>query len=373
MTPRHKILQVVLDLEAGGLERMVADLVRGIDRTRFEVELVALSYLGRYGEGLEQVAPVHACRSFPLVSLLWPRRLANLIRRIGPNVVHSHSGVWYKTARAARLAGVRRMIHTDHGRRHVPDYRRDRFFDRRSARRTDVVVAVSDPLARHLGDGLVDPAKVVVIPNGVDARAFAPHPDDGALRAAWGIAPGRPVIVSIGRFDPIKRYDVMVDAFARLRAGHPGPPDAGPVLVIAGEGPDDGLLRQRAVQLGLSDDVLKFPGWIRDVHALHAMATLFSLSSQSEGTSISLLEAMSAGVCPVVTDVGGNGAVLGGGLRHRLVRFGDAAALATAWQAALDDPEARARDAQAARRRVEESYSLDAMVRSYERLYLPEN
>src|SRR6185437_1913858 len=211
VTRRTKVLQVVLDLEAGGLERLVADLVRGIDRSRFDVELLALSHVGRYGEGLEAVAPVHTCRSFPLVSLLWPRKVAGLIRRIAPDVVHSHSGVWYKSSKAARLAGVPRVIHTDHGRRHVPDYRRDRFFDTLAARRTDVVVAVSDPLAKHMANGLVDPAKVQVIRNGVDTKAFAPRPDDGALRASWGIAPGRPVIATVGRFDPIKRYDVMIE------------------------------------------------------------------------------------------------------------------------------------------------------------------
>ena len=367
MTRRTKVLQVVLDLEAGGLERLVADLVRGIDRSRFDVELLALSHLGRYGEGLEAVAPVHTCRSFPLVSLLWPRKVAGLIRRIAPDVVHSHSGVWYKSSKAARLAGVPRVIHTDHGRRHVPDYRRDRFFDTRAARRTDVVVAVSDPLAKHMANGLVDPAKVRVIRNGVDTKAFAPRPDDGALRASWGIAPGRPVIATVGRFDPIKRYDLMIEAFSHLRANGRSP---APALVIAGEGPDEGVLRRRIAELGLSEDDVKLPGWVGDVHPLLALATIFSLSSQSEGTSISLLEAMSAGVCPVVTDVGGNGQVLGENLRHRLVPFGDPKAMAEAWGKVLDDSATRERDGQVARRRVEDVYSLAAMVRAYERLYL---
>ncbi|HEX4632717.1 MAG TPA: glycosyltransferase [Gemmatimonadales bacterium] len=371
MTRRLKVLQMVLDLEAGGLERLVADLVRGIDRSRFDVELLALSHLGREAEGLEAVAPVHTCRSLPLISLVWPRRVATAIRHIAPDIVHSHSGVWYKASRAARLAGVPRVIHTDHGRRHVPDYRRDRFFDRKSARRTDIVVAVSDPLARHMANGLVDPAKVRVIRNGVDTKTFAPHPDDGVLRAAWGIAPGRPVITTIGRFDPIKRYDLMIEAFAHLVKTGDWP--AAPALVIAGEGPDEGLLRHRMAEVGLSADDVKLPGWVRNVHPLLALTTVFSLSSESEGTSVSLLEAMSAGICPVVTNVGGNGQVLGEALQHRLVPFGDARAMADAWRVALADPAARERDAGAARRRVEDVYSLDAMVRAYERLYLERN
>jgi D-inositol-3-phosphate glycosyltransferase len=84
---------------------------------------------------------------------------------------------------------------------------------------------------------------------------------------------------------------------------------------------------------------------------------------------VSLLEAMSSGLCPVVTEVGGNAAVLGPELAHRLVSPEDPEALAAAWQAALGDPAARRSDGTTARARVERHFSLAAMVRSYESLY----
>jgi glycosyltransferase involved in cell wall biosynthesis len=93
------------------------------------------------------------------------------------------------------------------------------------------------------------------------------------------------------------------------------------------------------------------------------------MSSRSEGTSISLLEAMSAGLCPVVTDVGGNAHVLGPALRHRLVPSESPAALAGGWRSALLDPARRVEDAATARRRVEREFGLRAMVRAYENLY----
>jgi glycosyltransferase involved in cell wall biosynthesis len=93
------------------------------------------------------------------------------------------------------------------------------------------------------------------------------------------------------------------------------------------------------------------------------------MSSRSEGTSVSLLEAMSAGLCPVVTDVGGNAAVLGEALRHRLVPAERPDLLAAAWRAALVDPDRREADAIRARERVLEASGLDAMVRAYEALY----
>ncbi len=116
-------------------------------------------------------------------------------------------------------------------------------------------------------------------------------------------------------------------------------------------------------------DRVHFLGWRDDVQELHAAFTVFTLASRSEGTSLGLLEAMSAGLCPVVTHVGGNAATLGGTLRHRLVPAERPDALATAWLDALADHSRRETDARAARARVEEAYHLDAMVRSYEALY----
>jgi glycosyltransferase involved in cell wall biosynthesis len=117
-------------------------------------------------------------------------------------------------------------------------------------------------------------------------------------------------------------------------------------------------------------DAVRLLGWRDDVHELHASFTLFTMSSRSEGTSISLLEAMSAGLCPVVTDVGGNAAVLGPELYHRLVSSENPAELAEAWRGALLDPAGRSADGIIARARIETEFGIDTMVRAYEALYM---
>jgi len=160
---------------------------------------------------------------------------------------------------------------------------------------------------------------------------------------------------------------VMLEAFGLLRARWRDAP--GPVLVVVGDGAERGRLGVLAQRLGIADGV-RLLGWRDDVDDLHAMFDLFTLASRSEGTSVSLLEAMSAGLCPVVTDVGGNGAVLGDILGHRLVPEGDAAALAVAWQRALDGPDGRRRDGAEARSRAVDRFGLGEMVRTYQALYL---
>ena len=359
---------MVLDLEAGGLERIVADLVRDLDPDRFEPFVICLRGPGRHAEDLAPRVTVAVVRETRMISLVWPRRLVEAISRIRPSVVHSHSGVWLKAARAAHLAGVPTMIHTDHGRRIYPDPAKDRLSDWWASRRTDVVVAVSDALGAYLKRSVVrHPDRVRVIVNGIHTERFAPGADDGTFRARLGIGAREPVLGTVGRFDPIKGYDVMLKAF-RLLLARPWAEGESPVLILAGEGPEEARLRALAQTLGIAARV-RFTGWLDQVIPLLRMLSLFTLSSYNEGTSISLLEAMSVGCCPVVTAVGGNPAVLGPGLAHRLVRAGDEDALGAAWAEALTHPERRQEDARTARDRVVRAFDWHDTVRAYEDLY----
>src|SRR2546422_3540413 len=115
-----------------------------------------------------------------------------------------------------------------------------------------------------------------------------------------------------------------------------------PVLLLVGDGPERARLAALIEQSGLRN-VARLAGWRKDVERVYPLLDVFTLSSWSEGTSLGLLEAMSAGVCPVVTAVGGSPAVLGGRLRERLVQPGDPTALAEAWRGALTQRERRER------------------------------
>ena len=366
MTPRRRrILQVVNNLNYGGMERVVGEIARRIDPSRFESHVLALGYIGHFGEDLDGFATVHVANPMRRWSMLYPDVLAEQLSRIAPDVIHMHSGVWYKTSRAASLAGVPYQIYTDHGRQN-PDPWLNKAIDRRASMATDVIVCVSEPLGRHLAKIVTDPSRIRVIPNGVDTDRYVPKRDDGAFRAELGIAGDVPVVGSIGRLEAVKGYEVLVAAFARLRAGFSD--TAGPVLVIVGDGSQRALLERSAAALGISDSV-RFMGWRSDIESVSRAFTVFAMSSHSEGTSVSLLEAMSSGLCPVVTDVGGNAAVLGPDLRHRLVPPADPQALASALSAALLDCHARECDSQIARDRIVEHFGLDSMVKRYEELY----
>lgn len=366
MSRRVRVLHVIQNLNYGGMERVLSDIAFRCDRNRFETHVLCLQYLGRFSEGLEDVATLHVANPMSPLSMLWPLGLASQMRSIAPDVVHSHSGVWYKATFAARLAGVPRILHTEHGRAR-PDPIRNRIVDRIGAAHSDVVVAVSGALAVQLHRDLKIPnRKIVVIPNGIDSETYRPRVDTGVLRRQLGLRPETSIIGSIGRLEPIKGYDVMIEAFGALRR-RGKQRDA--VLVVGGEGSARPSLEQLIRSRGLQDSVFLL-GWRDDVFDLQSAFTLFTLASRSEGTSISLLEAMSAGLKPVVTDVGGNAAVLGPDLRHCLVPTEQPEALATAWENALTDRDRTERDRVAGRLRVINDFGLDAMVRAYERVYV---
>lgn len=358
---------MVLDLNAGGLERLVADLIRCGDHARFEYQVLALRFLGRFAEGLEEFATLQTAAPMGKLSMVWPRALRAQLLELAPAVIHTHSGVWYKVARAVGGdAATMPIIHTDHG-RDRPDPWQHRLVDWIASRNTAVVVAVSDVLAEQLRQTVVaHPGRVRTILNGVDTVEYAPRPDDGALRAELGIAEGVPIIGSIGRLEHIKGYDLMVEAFASLHRGWSGTP--APVLVVAGDGGEEERLRRRVSELGLEGRVFLL-GWRKDLARLYRAFSIFAMTSRSEGTSVSLLEAMSSGRCPVVTPVGGNAAVLGAALQHRLVASLDPEDIAVGWREALRDEAARNRDVTLARARVVETFSLLAMTRAYEELY----
>lgn len=366
MSRRLRVLHVIQNLHYGGMERLFADIVRLLDPRDFESHVMVLGFLGHFGEGLDRYATIHHAVPMTRLSMLRPAGLAAQIRAIAPDVVHTHQGCWYKVSLAARMAGVPWIVHTEHGRQ-KPDPFIARTVARLASGRTHVVASVSGALAEHLKAAVgVDGARIRVLTNGVDTELYQPGGDPCPIRKELGIPDDTPIIGSIGRLEPIKGYDVVVDAWLKLRETWAAGPL--PVLVVAGDGSARADLDARLAAANAGPGV-RLLGWRSDMTSLHAAFSLFTMGSRSEGTSVSLLEAMSAGLCPVVTDVGGNAAVLGPALRHRLVPPVNPDGLAAAWTDALTDDARRSADARAARERVLAEFSVGAMVRGYAAIY----
>lgn len=220
---------------------------------------------------------------------------------------------------AARRAGVSRTVVRLGIARALPD----RWHYRLAFHRWVDAMIVNSPDIRDLwidSDPAFRPERIHLVLNGIPVQ---PLPDRGRLRRELGIAPDTPLVTGVGGLEPRKGFDLLVDALSRIHApAH---------LCIAGAGPEEEVLRERADRLGIADRV-HLLGQRSDVASILADSDLFVLSSRNEGMAVAMLEAMAAGVPVVATRVSGVDAALGAtadrGPAGWIVAPNDAASLA---------------------------------------------
>jgi glycosyltransferase involved in cell wall biosynthesis len=335
------------------MEKLLVEFARHADRGAYELRFVSLTSRGPVADELESLGwPVHAMQEPDGLRPGLVLRLARLFRAWGADVVHAHNTkpLMY-CGPAARLARVPAVVYTRHGQRHQSTRRQDLLF-RAAARTADRLVCVSHDSAALCGKDGLPAARITTIWNGIDTSKFAysgPCPDGPA--------------VMVGRLSPEKDVQTLVRAAAIVRAARPGFR-----LHVAGDGACMPDLKAVAASLGVSD-VVTFLGEVRDVPALLAGASLFVLSSLTEGISLTLLEAMARGLPVVATRVGGNPEVVADGETGLLVPAASPADLADAMIRLHDEPETARAMGLAGRARVERHFNVQNMVARYESIY----
>lgn len=300
-------------------------------------------------------------------------KLFRLMRRERPHIVHTHlAKAGFVGRLAARLAGVPIVVHTYHG--HVfhgyfsPTMTRVYLLMETAIGRLSTrLVTISDRLREEIaGFGVADRAKISVIPLGFDLDPFlraSRERGHGRFRAALGFAEGDRAVGIVGRLVKIKNLPLFLDAAALARRQHP------PLrFVVVGDGELRGELAAYAGARGLADRV-SFVGWRRDMPEIYADLDAVVISSDNEGTPVSLIEAMAAG-CPVIaTAVGGVPDLIADGETGRLVPPGDAEALARAIGDLVEQPAAVRAMADRAQGAILERFRATRLVADIDGLY----
>jgi glycosyltransferase involved in cell wall biosynthesis len=361
---RLRIEMLLPTMERAGMELVTAALGGALRERGHDVGFTCIEGIGDVGRDLAadgfRVSNVDAPGLRPNV---FPRELGRWLGQVAPDVVHIHSGVWLKGAQGAHHAGVRGIVFTLHGIRPVEPWYLP-WYNRLAALRTNRIVAVSESLQQYLLDVVGAPAdRVQVIHNGVSTETFRPRQRSPGLRHELGVPEDAIVIGCVARLHPVKNHDLLVDAFARLRQHVPRA-----FLLLVGDGARRAEVEAQVARLGLHDAV-RITGVLDSTAAVYNEMDVFALSSHIEGTSISILEAMAAGVPVVATAVGGNPALLGDGERGLLSPAGDAAAFAGTLLALLRDAPLRERLAERGREAVLRRYSVRSMAAAYEDAY----
>lgn len=296
---------------------------------------------------------------------VWPA-LRRLVEQRGIDIVHSHD---YKTdLLALALAWRARVIPLATVHNWCGLSSRERFLyypvDKYVLRRFPLVIAVSPQIRAELERRRVRPDRIRTLLNGVDVEVFRRNPAaSAAARAELGVAPEDVVIGAVGRLEGEKRFDVLIEAVAALRERYPRLR-----LMLVGEGSWRPRLEALADRHGLRDRCALL-GYRPDVIRVCQAFDVFAQSSDDEGTSNALLEAMALEIPIVATDVGGTAELVTDGVHALLVRPGDVGALAGAIEWTLAVPALTRARVGAARERAEGPLSFAARNEALETIY----
>lgn len=382
----REVWQGITRLVRGGAQRIVLDLVRGLDRARFRPVLLAGTETGAEGSlwGEAEALGVEIIRVPTLVRAVAPWRdlralsaVGRLIRERRPAIVHAHtSKAGFILCRAARRAGVPAVVLSPHGhilgasaqipgvpsagwRRRILGH-----LARRSADDADIVLCPNDAERDEgIALGMWREDRSVVVPNGVDTERFRPA-DRAAARRALGIATdgrvgGGRVVGTVARLTREKGIDLAVEAVAAL---------PGVRLVIVGDGPERAALEERARTLGVADRV-DLLGLRDDLPAIYPAFDALLVPSRTEAHGLVAAEALACAVPVVAARVGGLRSIVEEGTCGLFVPPDDPRAAADALRRILEDPPWAERLGRQGRARIIERWSLAAMLRGTEDLY----
>lgn len=372
-----RVLLLITRLNIGGPAAQALLLAKGLE-PQFATVLAAGTPSTSEGELTDPAVPV---LHVPLVRPVRPAtdlRALTAVRRLAkgsePRVLHTHMAKAGTIGRLAVLSsrwssGRPRLVHTFHG--HVLEgyfagHQQRAFLEleRRLARRTNVLVAVSPEIRDELLDlGVGKPAQYRVIPLGLDLAPFLAvgrrGQARGKLRATLGLGGDVPLVGILGRLVPVKDHATLFAALVTTPEVH---------LAVLGDGELRQSLEGLARDLGIAERT-HFTGWWDDVATALADLDLVVLSSRNEGTPVALIEALAAGRPVVATDVGGVRHVVQDSQTGWLCRPGDPAALAVLVERALTNREVALGLAEEGRRRVTERFGRARMIADHVALY----
>jgi glycosyltransferase involved in cell wall biosynthesis len=368
------VVTLVDRLVHGGAERLAAEIATRLDPQRFASTLCVTRWSDaghaasgdlpqrlRAGAEAAGVQFLGLHRRGPWDLPAWSPLVA-LLRGGGVQIVHGHmfgSNVWAVVL--GRLARVPVVVAHEHTWAFEGGRLRGIVDRRLIAAGSDAVIACSQEDRRRMIERQrIGPATVRFVANGIDGRAPTPGRD---VRAELGIARDAPVVGSVGALRPQKRFDVLLRAAAELAPRWPGLR-----VVIAGDGAERARLRALAAELGLGDTLLML-GARGDVPDVLQALDVAVASSDFEGSPLSVMEYMEAGLPVVATDVGGVAQIVHDGVHGVLVPRRDPLALAGAIEGLLADPRRRRELGAAGRERRRAEFDLGVMVARIEQLY----
>ena len=362
---RPGLMQLVLSLMPGGTERLTIEIVTRLSE-RFRIVVCCLDEAGEWAGELTQrgvpVVPLHRAPGFhPSLGA----RVARIAAEHRATLIHCHHYSPFVYGRIAALLDRRLgLIFTEHGRlSDAPPSMKRRIANTVLGRLPASMFAVTAALRVHMvAEGFLA-SRLGVIHNGIEPGPRPTLADRLEARRILGVSAGTFLIGTAARLDPVKDLKTLIAATAILRARVPEAE-----LVIVGAGEEEAAIETARAATGLGD-AIRLLGHRADVRRLLPGLDVYVNSSVTEGISLTILEAMAAGVPVVATRVGGTPEVVVPGATGLLVEPRDPQLLAAALADVAEAPGRRRDWGAAGRLRVETLFTIDRMVADYAREY----
>ncbi len=303
------------------------------------------------------------------------RKIKQIIEEFQPDIVHTHAAKAGALGRkAAKACGVPIIVHTFHG--HVfhsyfgkAKTQLYKIIERRLAKLSTGIIAISPIQKEELSSihGICKPEKIKVIPLGFDLMKFQENLPEKRMetRSKWKLEPNEVAVAIVGRLAPIKNHRLFLDVIELLAEK-----GIKARYFIVGDGQEKASIEQRSKELekryGLK---IELTSWIKDIATFNAGMDIICLSSDNEGTPVSLIEAQASGVPVISTDVGGVKDILSEGETGFVVPKKDAESFAEKLQLLIEKKEIRDKMSQNGWNFVRDKFHYTTLVKNMENYY----
>jgi glycosyltransferase involved in cell wall biosynthesis len=361
-----KIAHVTFDMRIGGAEQVILNLALNTDMNRFDVRVLCLEKeIGPLGRQLEKrKIKIISFNRKPGFDVKLIKDLRDHIVESQIDILHCHQYTPYVYGLLASLGTPCKIIFTEHG-RFFPDTKKlkrvmiNPVFEKFTRSITAISSATVDALVQFEN---FSRKRIMLIYNGLDDAGYQ-NRNSEKLKQKYHISENDFVLGTVARLDPIKNQKMMLHALAELLK------QRGNIkLLIIGDGSERKNLEQLAEHLGIQGSVI-FTGFRTDVYRFYPVMDIFLLTSFSEGTSMTLIEAMASSLPCIVTDVGGNPEIVEHEKTGLVIPSNRSDLLAGSVYRLMEDAASRKKMGAAGRLRYEHHYTIDKMVEAYQALY----
>ncbi len=366
------ICHIIFKLDVGGLENGLVNLINNLPFNGYRHAILSLQSPTDFQKRIHrhdvEIYDIGKKEGKDIGAYL---RVWRLLRKIKPDVVHTRNIPTLDMLVPAALAGVTRLVHSEHGldiREIEGKHQKYNMLRRLSRLLVDRYIAVSLDLSMWLNQTIGIPdEKIALIYNGVDTDTFCPG-KSFKTELPSGFAPKNGFILgTVGRLESVKDQVTLTLAFVHILELHPELRDSLRLVIVG-----DGSLRteiESILQKANMQTLAWLAGFRNDMALFYNSFDLFVLPSRREGISNTLLEAMASGLPVVATRVGGTPEIVEDGLTGQLVPADDPEAMAEAIFQYVNEPEIVKKHARTAREKAISAYSLKSMVDGYRAVY----